>query len=130
MKLERIAALYADPGPFASAYVEVSRAAEDGDRLAALQARAARDELVAQGAPEALAQQVADVLATSTHEGGTVSRCVVASARGVLLDAVTHQHVPQPVVAYDVLPEVSTWLADDPCWCRTSWWWWTTAAAA
>jgi len=113
MKLDRIAALYADPGPFASVYVEVSRAPEDGNRLAALQARAARDELVAQGAPEALAQQVADLLSGSTHEGGTVSRCLVASARGVLLDALTHQHVPQPVVAYDVLPEVSAWLADE-----------------
>jgi len=113
MKLDRLAHLYADPGPFASAYVEVSRDQEDGDRLAELQAREARDELVAQGAPEELAQQVADALAASTHEGGTVSRCVVASERGVLLDELTHRHVPQPVAAYDVLPEVSAWLADE-----------------
>src|SRR3954469_12677331 len=113
MKLDRLSDLYADPGPFASAYVEVSRAQEDGDRLAELQARSARDELVAQGAPEALAQHVADALAASTHEGGTVSRCVVATERGVLLDELTHRHVPQPVVAYDVLPELSAWLADE-----------------
>jgi hypothetical protein len=113
MKLNRIADLYADPGPFASAYVEVSREQEDGDRLAELQARAARDELVAQGAPEELASLVADRLAESTHEGGTVSRCVVASERGVLLDEITHRHLPQPVTAYDVLPEVSAWLADE-----------------
>ena len=99
MELQRIAALYADPGPFASAYVEVSRTQEDGDRLAELQARAARDELVAQSCPEELARQVYEALAVSTHEGGTVSRCVVASERGVLLDALTHRHVPQPVAA-------------------------------
>ena len=67
MKLNRLADLYADPGPFASAYVEVSREQEDGDRLAELQARAAGDALVEQGAPEPLAQQVADRLAASTH---------------------------------------------------------------
>lgn len=113
MKLNRLADLYADPGPFASAYVEVSREQEDGDRLAELQARAARDALVEQGAPEPLAQQVADRLAASTHEGGTVSRCVVASERGVLLDALTHRHHAQPTVAYDVLPDVTAWLADE-----------------
>jgi hypothetical protein len=113
MKLNRIADLYADPGPFASAYVEVSREQEHGDRLAELQARAARDELVAQGAPEELAQLVADRLAESTHEGGTVSRCVVASERGVLLDEITHRHHAQPTVAYDVLPDVAAWLADE-----------------
>lgn len=113
MKLQRLAGLYGDPGPFASAYVEVSREQQDGDRLAELQARSARDELVAQGCPEELAQQVADTLATSTHEGGTVSRCVVASERGVLLDELTHRHVPQPVAVYDVLPELGAWLADE-----------------
>jgi len=91
----------------------VSREQEDGDRLAALQARAARDELVAQGAPEELAQQVADRLAVRTHEGGTVSRCVVASERGVLLDELTHRHRAQPAVAYDVLPDVAAWLGDE-----------------
>ena len=42
MELDRISTLYSDPGPFASAYVEVSREQQDGNRLAALQARAAR----------------------------------------------------------------------------------------
>jgi hypothetical protein len=112
MKLDTLTALYSDPGPFASAYVEVSRTQEAGNRLAELQARAARDELVAQGAPEALAQQVADTLAESTHEGGTVSRCVVASERGVLLDELTQRHRAHPVAAYDVLPELGEWLAD------------------
>ena len=113
MKTDQIAPLYADPGPFASAYVEVSRTQEAGNRLAELQARAARDELVAQGAPEALAEQVAETLAQSTHEGGTVSRCVVATERGVLLDELTHRHRAQPAVAYDVLPELADWLADE-----------------
>jgi hypothetical protein len=113
MNLERLADLYADPGPFASAYVEVSRAAEDGDRLAKLQARSARDTLVSQGAPEAVADRVMEALSASTHEGAPVSRCVVASANGVLLDAITHRHRPQPVAAWDVLPEVAGWLEDE-----------------
>ena len=38
MKLDRIKPLFDDPGPFASAYAEVSRAQEDGDTLAELAA--------------------------------------------------------------------------------------------
>ena len=66
MKLDRITSLLDDPGPFATAYAEVSRAQEDGDTLAQLAARAAYDELVDQGAPEG-AEQVRDRLATATH---------------------------------------------------------------
>lgn len=68
---------------------------------------------MAQGAPGALAEQVAETLAQSTHEGDTVSRCVVATERGVLLDELTHRHRAQPVVTFDVLPELANWLADE-----------------
>ena len=50
MKLDQIKPLLDDPGPFASAYAEVSRAQEDGDTLAELTTRAAYDELVGLGA--------------------------------------------------------------------------------
>ena len=60
MKLDRITSLLDDPGPFATAYAEVSRAQEDGDTLAELAARAAHDELVDQGAPASVAEQVRD----------------------------------------------------------------------
>jgi hypothetical protein len=112
MKLDRISTVFGDPGPFASAYVEVSRAAEDGDRLAELAARAAHDELLDQGAPAAVAEQVRARLATSTHWPAPVSRCVVVSERGILLDEVTAAHRPQPRHSWDSLPDLAAWVQD------------------
>jgi hypothetical protein len=112
MKLEQIKPLLDDPGPFASAYAEVSRAQEDGDTLAALTARAAYDELVGLGAPEGVAEQVRERLAASTHRPAPVSRCVVASERGVLLDELTSVHRAQPRHAWDTLPDLTEWVQD------------------
>jgi hypothetical protein len=112
MKLDQISALFDDPGPFATAYVEVSRAQEDGDTLAELAARAAYDDLVQQGAPEAIAEQVRDRLAAPTHRPAPVSRCVVASERGVLLDELTATHRAQPRHTWAVLPDLAHWVQD------------------
>ena len=112
MKLDRITSLLDDPGPFATAYAEVSRAQEDGDTLAELAARAAHDELVDQGAPASVAEQVRDRLAASTHRPAPVSRCVVASERGVLLDELTAVHRAHPRHTWDVLPDLAEWVQD------------------
>src|SRR5918994_5102558 len=112
MKLDRITSLLDDPGPFATAYAEVSRAHEDGDTLAELAARAAHDELVDQGAPASVAEQVRERLAAPTHRPAPVSRCVVASERGVLLDELTATHRAQPRHTWDVLPDLAEWVQD------------------
>ncbi len=112
MRLDQITTLFDDPGPFATAYAEVSRAQEDGDRLAELAARAAYDDLVAQGAPEGVAEQVQQRLAAPTHRPAPVSRCVVASERGVLLDELTAVHRAQPRHTWDALPDLADWVQD------------------
>ena len=112
MKLDRIKDLFDDPGPFASAYAEVSRAQHDGDTLAELAARAAYDDLVGQGAPEGVSAQVRDRLAASTHRPAPVSRCVVVSERGVLLDELTAVHRPQPRHSWGALPDLASWVQD------------------
>jgi Bacterial archaeo-eukaryotic release factor family 2 len=112
MRLDRITSLFDDPGPFASAYAEVSRDQEDGDILAELAARAAYDELVEQGAPAEVATQVRERLAAPTHRPAPVSRCVVATERGVLLDELTSVHRAQPRHAWDALPDLAEWVQD------------------
>ena len=112
MRLDQITTLFDDPGPFATAYAEVSRAQEDGDTLAELAARAAYDDLVQQGAPEAVAEQVRDRLAASTHRPAPVSRCVVASERGVLLDELTPVHRADPRHSWAALPDLAHWVQD------------------
>ncbi|SEP64484.1 baeRF2 domain-containing protein [Microlunatus flavus] len=113
MRLPEIAQLLTDdPGPFATAYADVSRVAEAGDDAVALTARAAHDELVAAGAPAAVAEAVRDALGASTHEGGEVARVVVASERGVRHVALVRGRRPQPSTSWGALPDLGPWLED------------------
>src|SRR5215211_687660 len=113
MKLDRIAHLFDDPGPFASAYVDASRDQQSGNTVVELQARAAADALREQGAPAAVAELVQEALTESTHEGAPVSRCVVATERGVLFDALTRSHRTQPICSWDSLPDLLGWIEDE-----------------
>ena len=101
-----------DPGPFATAYADVSRVAAAGDDEVALTARAARDELVGAGCPDAVADALQEALGASTHEGGEVARVVVASAQGVVFSALVRGRRPQPTTSWGALPDLGPWLAD------------------
>lgn len=110
MRTDRIAHLYADPGPFASVHVDVSRDSEGGAHQVELYARAVREQLAEQGAPEDLVQTVADRINEVPHEPSPLSRVVVATERGVLLDELVHQRAERPTVTWDVLPDVTAWI--------------------
>lgn len=113
MKLPSVSqVLTDDPGPFATAYADVSRVAAAGDDEVALTARAAHDELVAAGCPEAVATSLQEALGASTHEGGEVARVVVASERGVLFSTLVHGRRPAPTSSWGALPDLGAWLAD------------------
>src|SRR5215217_3129003 len=92
MKSDRLASIYADPGPFASAYLEVSRDQEQGDRIVELAVRGVRHELTEQGAPSGVLEAVEERLGESTGQPAPISRCVVATERGVLFDELTRSH--------------------------------------
>ena len=113
MKAERIAQLYAEPGPFASAYVEVSKDLQDGDRIAELQIRAACDLLADQGAPASVVELIKGRLSESTHLPAPVSRFVLANQGGVLMDELTNRHLPQPAATWGPLPDLSGWIVDE-----------------
>src|SRR5947209_10887786 len=110
MRTDRLAGLYNDPGPFASVYADVSRDMENGDRIVELAARSAADSLAEQGAPHDVVEAVHSRLTESTHEGAPVSRIVVATERGILLDELAHSHSPQPTAVWDALPDLGAWL--------------------
>ena len=112
MKSDRLTSIYADPGPYASAYVEVSRDQEQGNRVVDLAVRAAREELAAQGAPPAVLQEVEERLGRSTGQPAPISRCVVASERGILFDQLARSHRAQQVATWGPLPDVAAWLRD------------------
>jgi hypothetical protein len=112
MRTDILAPVFADPGPFASVYVEVSRDQEQGDRIAGLAVREAVTQLAEQGAPEEVCAMVKERLDESTGESAPLSRCVVASERGILFDQLTRRHHAHAVVAWGRLPDVTALLAD------------------
>ena len=111
MKFDRLASIYSEPGPFASAYLEVSR---DQSRETGLSnwAYAPGEELATQGAPAEVVDQVEQQLLRSTGQPAPISRCVVATERGVLFDKLTRTHHAQPVISRGPLPDVAAWLSD------------------
>jgi Bacterial archaeo-eukaryotic release factor family 2 len=112
MKTDRLAPIYAEPGPFASAYVEVSRDQEHGDRIVELAVRAVGEELAEQGAPAEVVTDIQERLLRSTGQPAPISRCVVATERGVLFDELTRSHHTQPVATWGPLPDLVAWLRD------------------
>jgi hypothetical protein len=112
MKTDRLAPIYADPGPFASAFIEVSRDQEHGDRIVELGVRGVGEELAEQGAPSEVVSDVQERLLRSTGQPAPISRCVVATERGVLFDELTRSHHAQPVISWGPLPDVAAWLRD------------------
>jgi hypothetical protein len=112
MKSDRLASIYTDPGPFASAYLEVSRDQEQGNRVVELTVRAVCEELAGQGAPADVQEAVEQRLTESTGQPAPISRCVVASERGILFDELTRSHHAQPVATWGPLPDVAAWLRD------------------
>jgi hypothetical protein len=112
MKSDRLASIYADPGPFASAYLEVSRDQEQGNRIVELAVRAVCDNLAEQGAPSEVLDALEERLIESTGQPAPISRCMVATERGILFDELTRSHHAQPVASWGPLPDVAAWLRD------------------
>ena len=114
MKTTRIADLYADPGPFASVHIDVSRDAENADQHVELQARAVCDQLREQGAPDDVVKVLQELLVENTHTPAPVSRTVVATeAGGVLFDQLVHDNTEQPSASWGPLPDLGAWLQSE-----------------
>jgi len=111
MRTTRLSEVYAGTGPFATVLIDVSHDSENGEHEHALRVRAAREDLLAQGAPEAVAEQVAGRLEQLVGQPAPVARLVVASEQGVVLDEVGHHRVDQPVVTWAALPDLARWIA-------------------
>jgi hypothetical protein len=112
MRSDRLVPIYGDPGPFASAYVEVSRDQEQGNRVVELGVRAVAEELSERGAPPEVVSDVQERLLRSTGQPAPISRCVVATERGVLFDELTRSHNAHSVVTWGPLPDLAAWLRD------------------
>lgn len=111
VQLTRLARLVELPGPYATALLDVSRAAEDADHQLELRAQGARDGLIAEGAPEALSDEIRRRLIEHTGLPGAVGRFVAGTSRGVAVDDPMPQWEGPDIVAFGPLPDVTEWLA-------------------
>ncbi|MCW2841649.1 MAG: hypothetical protein JWR55_3132 [Aeromicrobium sp.] len=113
MRSDRIAHVFNDPGPFADAYVDLSQDHELAAESVALSIRDACDELSSAGAPPAVVDFVRSALEAEADGPAPISRFVVATERGVLLDELTRTRRPQPTATWGPLPDLAEWLLDE-----------------
>ncbi|MBC9735238.1 Vms1/Ankzf1 family peptidyl-tRNA hydrolase [Nocardioides marmotae] len=97
-------------GPFATAFVDVSRATENGEHEHELRVRAAAAQLSEQGAAEDVVETVVRVLSAPLDRPAPVGRLVVANAGGVVLDEVATVRVDRPVATWGPLPDLAAWV--------------------
>ncbi|PZF63706.1 hypothetical protein DEI81_06290 [Curtobacterium sp. MCBD17_013] len=110
-----LAALLAQPGTWSWAYVDVSGDREDPQHLAALQVRAARDQLMAQGAPSADVEAIERELGEAPGVPAPVARFVLARDGELVVSEVLpgHMHGPESV-GYGAVPDLVPLLAHRP----------------
>ena len=111
MRIDRLSRLYDDPGPFASVLVDVSRDSEDAGHQLELRIRALREQLLEEGAPADVVEALGARLDEVVHQPAPVSRQLVATERGVLLDEVVHARFDDQYARWDALPDVTRWIA-------------------
>lgn len=97
-------------GPFATAFVDVSRGTENGEHEHELRVRAAGDQLREQGADDAVVETVVRVLSEPSDRPAPVGRLVVANAGGVVLEEAASVQVDQPVATWGPLPDLAAWI--------------------
>jgi hypothetical protein len=110
MLTTRLTDLYGATGPFATVMLDVSHDTENGEHEHELRVRAATEELADQGAPDTVVKEVSERLAELVPDPAPVTRTVVATAAGVLLDDVSHSRTDQPVVSWAPLPDLAPWV--------------------
>lgn len=100
------------PGPFLSAYLDVSRNVDEAPHRLEVRWRSARDELLRAGAPVAAVDMVGERMLTTVGAPGRAARMIVAAGQDVLLDDVVLRPRAPEALTWGPLPDVTGWLTD------------------
>ncbi|NWF26636.1 hypothetical protein HW130_10170 [Streptomyces sp. PKU-EA00015] len=111
MELGFLKPLFARPGPWASVYIETTRATEDAQKVQQLRERAVASQLIEAGADAYTVRAVMDKLAHEPVSGAPPGRALFAAGAEVVLD--TPLSVPPAGIpaTWSILPHVAP-LAD------------------
>ncbi|MFJ3880077.1 hypothetical protein ACIPW5_21815 [Streptomyces sp. NPDC090077] len=107
MELGFLTPLFSRPGPWASVYVEGTRATEDARRIRALRERAVAALLIDAGADAYTVRAVVDRLLGEQVGGAPPGRALFASGAEVLLDVPLARAPAAPEVTWSVLPHIA-----------------------
>jgi hypothetical protein len=110
MDVSRLGPVYENEGPFATVSLDVGRGTESGVHEQELRVRAAGAELVRSGAPQTVADSVAERLKGRVETATPVARVVVANGNGIVFDEITRQQVDQPTISWGPLPDLADWV--------------------
>jgi hypothetical protein len=107
MELRWLKPLLGRPAPFTTVYLDATRAESAGEAEAAERWRALRRDLVHEGAPSTILDEIGDLVAQPTrvhgqHVHGPHGRVIVADAEGVRIDRVLAE------------PPVTSWALHGP----------------
>lgn len=117
MELGLLKPLFARPGPWASVYVETTRATEDGAKVQQLRERAIASQLIDAGADAYTTRAVMERLANEPVSGTPPGRALFATGAEVVLDVPLSVAPPAGEATWSVLPHVAPLAGlrgDDP----------------
>ncbi|MEU3727737.1 hypothetical protein, partial [Streptomyces sp. NPDC031705] len=107
MELGFLKPLFARTGPWASVYVETTRATEDAQRIQALRERAVASQLIDADADAYTVRAVVDRLAGEPPAGAPPGRALFASGAEVVLDVPLARAPATTEATWSVLPHIA-----------------------
>ncbi|MEU8436496.1 hypothetical protein AB0F18_27040 [Streptomyces sp. NPDC029216] len=107
MELGFLKPLFARPGPWASVYIETTRATEDAQRIQALRERAVASQLIDAGADAYTVRAVVNRLAGEPVSGAPPGRALFAAGAEVVLDVPLAKAPAAVEATWSVLPHIA-----------------------
>lgn len=105
MRLSFLEPLYAEPGPYASVYLDTSRDVEHPERAIALRWGRLRESLSRQGADRELLTALEEVVGTDTEVPGVHGQAVFAAHGTLVLDGELPRPPEHDSARYSTLPD-------------------------
>ncbi|MGW9026538.1 baeRF2 domain-containing protein [Streptomyces sp. NPDC055722] len=105
MRLSFLQPLYAEPGPFASVYLDTSRNVDHPERAIALRWRRLRESLSRQGSDRALLNVLEEVVGADTEVPGVHGQAIFAAHGTLVLDGELPRPPEHDTARYSTLPD-------------------------
>ncbi|MFJ8647399.1 hypothetical protein ACIRNI_14915 [Streptomyces sp. NPDC093546] len=107
MELGFLKPLFDRPGPWASVYVDTTRATEDAAKMQELRNRSAASQLIDAGADAYTVRAVAETLAREPVSGAPPGRALFATGAEVVLDVPLAVPPPAIQATWSILPHIA-----------------------